>query len=461
MTESSPPSADRNPAPRWRELVGDGRLRVTVGLMVVEAVAGLEDLIVTTTMPATLRDLGGIAFYGWVFSGYSLAALVAIPRTGNAADRHGAGRPFTTSMAIFALGTLLCGLAPTMPMLALARVVQGYGSAGAYTVGYGAITHLYPERLRPRMLALLSFVWVGSALTGPPLGAGLASALSWRLSFLVMLPVIALSFALAGPALRRAAAHDDTGLVGVSLRWPLQLAAGGGAVLAALSSPQWLLAPVGVAGLLLAIQALVHVMPAGTFRVATGLPAAVVVGFLLNIGIFGADSYVPLMLTGVRGLSVLQAGILVTLGTVAWCAGTWVQVRIVERVSAATLVLVSSGVLTAAVAGTALGLIGLPLPLVYVSWCIAGLSTGVAFPTALLAAMEATTSGREHTAMAARFIGGRLGIALGAGLGGASVAVATGAGASLAAGLAGCFAVAVVAGAMTMAASLRLPRRRP
>jgi Major Facilitator Superfamily len=453
--EPAPVTPSAGP-PRWREIVADGRGALTAGLIIVEALAGVQSLVVTATMPRVLADLHGLAYYGWVFSGYSLAGLAAIPRAGRNADRQGPLRPFAEGLLLFGVGTVLCGVAPSMLVLALVRIVQGYGGAMLYTVAYGAVAKGYPERLRARVLALLTLVWVISGLVGPAYGAALAAAAGWRWSFLSVLPFVVLSWVLiAGPL--RTMPGSAAAPPRIPQRSPVQLAVGTGLVLAGLSSGSLLAgALLTVAGLAVAAPALRHVLPAGTLRVHRGYPATVVGAFLTNLAFFAADSFVPLLLTGVRGTSVLEASVAVTLVTLGWSAGGWWQSRVMSTARVPRLVGWGSLVMTAGIGGTAAALVGLPLPLVYVAWVFAGLGMGVAYSTLFLAALEGAAAGNETTVVAARFVSGRLGIALGSGLGGASVAIASSLHAPLAAGLWGIFGMALAASLLTVLLAGRL-----
>src|SRR5207247_4466483 len=122
---------------------------------------------------------GGLEFYGLVFAGFSLAALVASPIAGRAADRRGPVRPFVLYGTLFIAGSALCGLASSMPLLALARIVQGGGAGGAYTVALAAVTRIYPASSRARVLALLAGAWIVPGLLGPSYGALMAHTLGW------------------------------------------------------------------------------------------------------------------------------------------------------------------------------------------------------------------------------------------------------------------------------------------
>jgi hypothetical protein len=453
----TPPIARAAGPPRWREIFADGRGALTAGLLIVEALAGVQSLVVTATMPRVLADLHGLAYYGWVFSGYSLAGLAAIPRAGRNADRQGPRRPFAEGLLVFGAGTVLCGLAPSMLVLALVRVIQGYGGATLYTVAYGAVAKGYPERLRARVLALLALVWVIAGLVGPAYGAAVAAAVGWRWSFLSVLPFVVLSWVLIGGPLR--AIHGSPNAPPhIPQRWPVQLAIGAGLVLGGLSSGSLVAGvPLTVAGLAIAAPALRRVLPAGTLLVRRGYPATVVGAFLTNLAFFAADSFVPLLLTGVRGTSVLEASVAVTLVTLGWSAGAWWQSRVMSPARVPQLVGWGALVMAAGIGGTAAALAGLPLPLVYIAWVFAGLGMGVAYTTLFLASLDGAGAGNETTVVAARFVSGRLGIALGSGLGGACVAIASSVHASLAAGLWGIFGMALAASLLTVVLAGRLP----
>jgi MFS family permease len=430
-------------AARWRELFVDGRARLTVGLLVLELATGIEALIVLAVMPAVVADLGGIAWYGWVASAFSLAGLVAIPIAGRNADRLGAAAPMSRLLTLFVVGTLLCALAPSMPLLAAARLVQGYGAAGQFVIAYQAVAKLYPDRLRARMLALLASVWTISGVLGPAAGSAIGSVTSWRWAFAAVLPVRLIASPLVMPALRRIGpVADPPPRLGAGR--PLLLAVGTAALLAAFSGTRLWLLPVAVGGLVAMGVALRHLLPAGTFRAAPGLPAGVATSFLVNVALVGTETFIPLAIVRVRARSLAEAGALIALETVAWSLGTWWQSRVLPRYGLASLGRLGGLVLATGIAMTAALVTDGPLWLVYCGVALAGLGMGVVFPCAMIASMGQARKGREGEAVAARFVAGRLGIALGAGLAGAAVAVSDAAGAPLSRGLAIAFGGCVV-----------------
>src|SRR5205823_1956212 len=96
-----------------------------------------------------------------------------------------------------------------------------------------------------------------------------------------------------------------------------------------------------------------RLVPRGTLRAQTGVPAAIAARGLLTFAFFGADAYVPLMLTTVRDRSTSYAGLVLTTATLSWTAGSWVQARLSARRTVRTfwwvgLVLILAGVGVAA-----------------------------------------------------------------------------------------------------------------
>lgn len=441
---------------RWRELMAQGRGRLTLGIVLIELVTAVQSLVVTAIMPAVRHDLGGVQFYGLVFSGYTLAGLAAAPITGRRADRHGPALPFGLAVLTFSAGTILSGLALSMPMLAVTRILQGFGGGSAYTIAYGAVAKIYPEASRPRMMALLAAAWVLPGLLGPSYGAVMASTVGWRWAFFSLLPLVGVATMLALPGLRgvmpnRAAAE------GLPVRWPLQLAIGVGLVLVAGSTPSWVALPAAALGLAVAWPALVRILPPGTFRAQAGLPAAVAAVFLIVIAFVGADYFIPLLLTGVRHRSLAEAGVVITLGTVSWSAGSWWQSRNVHRFSRAALGRRGAGLVVAGVLGQLGVLAGLPIWLSYLAWTLAGFGMGIAYNSVLMSVMGAAEPGAEVTAVSSSQVGERLALALGGGLGGMCIALAQAIQAPLAAGLAGALTIALTGGLAAVAVTGRLP----
>ena len=438
---------------RWRELFQHGRGQLTVGILLVEFLVAVEALVVIAIMPAVQRDLGGLEFYGLVFAGFSLAALVVSPIAGRSADRHGPARPFVLFGTLFIAGSVLCGLAPSMPLLALARIVQGGGAGGAYTVALAAVTRIYPASSRARVLALLAGAWIVPGLLGPSYGALMASTLGWRWAFISIIPLIAIAMALALPALR--ALPPAAQASPLSIRWPLELTGGVAALVSGLSILSWPSVPLAGVGVYLTWSALGHILPAGSLRARPGSPAAVMTIFLLMLAFIGADYFIPLMLTAVRSRSLAEASAVITLGTVSWSVGNWWQSRAIVTSSSVGLVRLGSAILTIAIIGITVTLAGAPLAISYVAWFAAGVGMGIAYPTAYLVIMQGAQAADAGSAVASEQVAERLALALGGGLGGVCIALAQALHSAIAVGIAGAFGIAFLA---ALASFLLAPR---
>lgn len=436
----------------WRELLFGSRTRLTLGLILVETVAAVQVSIVAAIMPAVSRDLHGLGFYGLVFSGYALAGLAATPLAGYLADRYGPGRPFALTAAVFVVGSVLCALAPSMALLAAARVVQGWGGAALYTIAYGAIAKAYPESGRARMLALLAAVWVVPGLIGPGFGAIVTETVGWRWCFFALLPIVAIAFAMVYPDLLRLGRGGALG--SAPWQWPVILAGGTGLLVTGLADKPPLGLVLDASGIALFAAAVRHVLPAGTFQLARGLPSAVMAGLLLYLAFFVGFYFMPLLITQHSHRSLLEAGFAVTAVNLTWPIGSWWQAAVVDRYSKRLLTGATSAVLAVSLAAGCLVLVGLPLPAAYVAWAVGGAAMGVASQALYLIAVESASAGSETVAVAALMTTNRLGISLGTGLGGAFIAVAATSGASLSIGLGLTFGLAAV-GSLAAAALTR------
>jgi MFS family permease len=453
-----PTLPNRTTPPPWRAVFHGARGRLTIGLLLLEALVAVEIMVVATILPAVEADLHGLKLYGWIYAALTLASIGSVPIAGRITDRLGPRPVLAISIFFYVVGLGLAATAPTMFILVVARFVQGIGGGGLYTVSLGTVAKTYPQDIRPRVMALLASMWILPGLVGPPIGALINAALGWRWVFVAPLPVIVLAAALVLPALRNVQASEERSSLPIAAS--LVLMVGVGALLAGLTEPSIWSGPLVVLGLAIAIPALRRITPRGTLVARRGLPAASAGAFLASAAFFSIDGFVTLMLTQVRGLSVGVAGIVLTCSALAWAAGSWWQSRVAGRLG--TRWLTTFGALLIALGGAilAVGLLDVPIVVPYVSWAIGSVGMGIVWPTIPLSVMGEATEGREAAELSSTILMDYLGVGIGAGLGGVFIALADAGTISLAAGLAGSFGLGIGVALVLALVGRRLPDAR-
>ncbi len=474
--------ADGPPASEVGGLFSAGRRSLSFGLVLTVTLVAFESLAVATAMPIVAGELGGIELYGWVFSAFFLGDLVGIVLLGGLIDRGGLVWPLTIGLVLFAVGLLIGGLAPSMPILVGARLMQGIGAGGIAPVAYVAIARDLPVALRPRMFAVLSTAWVVPGIIGPAVSGFIAEQASWRIVFLGLLPLVVVAGVLTLPAIARVPQLDAIGtaaggtapepldstgsragsLARQRLPMALLLAGGAGLFMLGLTSatllPGLALAGLGLAIGLLAFRALT---PSGTLSARPGLPAAVLVRGLLTFAFFSADAYVPLALIGWRGISAATAGIALTAATLTWTAGAWIQARYIGRLGPRRLVAAGLVLLLVGIAVLALVLLpDVPVAVATLAWSIAGLGMGLAYASLSLIVLAEAPIAEQGAATAGLQLSDVLGTALGTGVAGALIAIAGRVGAAGWVGLALAFAAGALVGLAALLAAHRLGGQR-
>lgn len=459
---------------------GDGvwaahRRRLTFGLVMTITLVAFESLAIATVMPTVEDDLGGRALYGWVFSGFFLANLAGIVLTGILTDRRGPKVPFAAGLALFAAGLVVGGLATSMPVLVAARLAQGLGAGAIPASAYASVARGYPPSIRPRVFAVFSTAWVVPGITGPTIATFVEEAASWHWVFLGLLPLVAVAAVIAVPALGRldrpapdatadAAAEGAVGPVDDRARLVrvVLLVLGVGLVLAGGTAASPLLTLLLVAvGVPIAVPAFLRLVPVGTTRLRSGLPAIVAVRGLLTWAFFGVDAYVSLAATEGRGGSTRIAGAALSVCAVLWTCGSWSTERLIRRLGPRTLDRVGFVLIGIGSAGMLATALWLSAWASLVAWGIGGLGMGLAYSPLSVSALGSADPGREGQATASLQLCDTLGVSLGTGAGGALIALADGRGWATSTGVALAFGLGVVVAALGLVSAGRLPRRVP
>ncbi|GAB2680072.1 MDR family MFS transporter [Nocardia goodfellowii] len=396
-------------------------------LMLSTGLVALDSTIIATAILTITQSLGGFAQFPWLFSIYLLAQAVTVPIYGKLADTFGRKPVLLFGIAVFALGSLLCGLATSMLGLIIFRAIQGLGAGAVQPMTLTIAGDLYTLAERGKVQGYIAAVWAASSVLGPLLGGLFSEYLSWRLIFLVNLPLSGLAawmllrhFKETAPRHRR----SSIDYLGAGL-----LTLGAGAIILGLleggHSWAWASAPsIGIftgGAVVLLVFAVVErraanpILPLWVFTRRV-LVASSLISLFVGAIILGLTSYIPTFAQGVLGSSALIAGLGVGALTLGWPITGSQAGKVYMRIGFRNSALIGSVVATI---GAASLLLAGPQSTVWQlagSCFVMGLGLGLVSTPSIIAAQSSVDWPERGVAtstnMFARSIGSAVGVAV-------------------------------------------------
>ncbi|HEY1106808.1 MAG TPA: MDR family MFS transporter, partial [Agromyces sp.] len=323
-------------AVRERSGVGDAagvgfrseRGPVLIAVMLATGLIAIDSTILATAVPSIVRDIGGFAQFPWLFSIYLLAQAVSVPVYAKLADTVGRKPIMLVGIALFLVGSVLCGFAWDMTSLIVFRAVQGLGAGAVMPVSITITGDIYTVRERAKVQGYIASVWAAASVLGPTLGGVFAEFLTWRWIFFINIPLCIIAGVMLWRAYhesfeRKQHRIDITGSIALTIGLTLVILGvleGGQAW--AWYSWQSLIA-FGVGGLLLVafvfveLRAAEPVLPLWVFS-----RRLIVTTSLISLGVgavlIGLTSYVPTFLEKTADASPLVSGLAVAALTLGW-----------------------------------------------------------------------------------------------------------------------------------------------
>ncbi|WP_213452549.1 MDR family MFS transporter [Rhizomonospora bruguierae] len=302
---------------------------VLAGLMIAMMLAMLDNMIVSTALPRIVREFGGLDHFTWVVTAYVLGTSVSTPIWGKLGDLYGRKSVFLSSVALFLVGSALCGMSGTgllggahngMAELIAFRALQGL-AAGGLMVGVMAIVgDLVPPRERGKYQGLMAGIMSIAMVAGPLVGGFITDHLSWRWAFYINLPLGAVALAILVtrmhlPRYRTEHRIDwvGAGLLSVAITALVLITTWGGNQYAWRSAQ--IIGLAVLAAVTLVAFALVErrvpepILPLNLFA-NRNFALISVIGFLLGFAMFGAMNFLPLFQQTVQGASATSSGLL-------------------------------------------------------------------------------------------------------------------------------------------------------
>jgi len=402
------------------------RTLVVIGLLLGLFFSSLDQTIVGTAMPTIIGQLGGLDLLTWITTAYMLTSTAIVPIAGKLADLFGRRVIYLIGMALFILGSALCGMAESMMQLAIYRAIQGLGGGILMPLAMTIIGDITTGENRAKMQGLFMAVFGLSSIFGPQAGGWIVDHMNWHWIFFINLPFgfLAMGFIAAGLKnmhVPKKVVIDWAGigtLVTGIVSLLLALSFGGNEY--AWDSAQILglfgLSFVALIAFLFAeTRAEDPVIPLGLFknRVFTVIN---LIGFLMSLGMFGAMMFIPLFMQGVVGMSAAQAASVMTPMMLGSMAASIIGTRLLLKIGLRLQLFIGMAIM---LAGFALFLtLGFDTTRLQAStyMVVMGIGMGMIMPSLSIAVQEAFPAEVRGTVTSAttffRSIGGTVGIAL-------------------------------------------------
>jgi EmrB/QacA subfamily drug resistance transporter len=450
---------------------------ILIALMVTTGLVAIDSTILATAVPSIVDDIGGFSQFPWLFSIYLLAQAVSVPVYAKLSDVVGRKPIILIGVGLFLLGSVLCGLAWSMPALIAFRAVQGLGAGAVQPMAITIAGDIYTVAERAKTQGYLASVWAISSVVGPTLGGVFSQFLSWRWIFFVNVPLCILAIVLLVRVFHENIEHrrhrvDYLGatLLTVSLSLLILAVLEGGQAWAWSSWQS--IAAFGLGGLLLVGFLLAErraeepVLPLWVFSRRLLLTTAFV---SLGVGavLIGLTSYVPTYLEGSIDTPPLVAGLALAMLTIGWPISASLSGRLYLRIGFRSTVLIGTTlVVTGTVVLAALALAP-AIAIVSLSCFLVGLGLGLVATPSLIAA-QASVEWNERGVVTganlfARSIGSAVGVAIFGAVANAIFAASPGgekAPAAVEAASASVFLAVAITAVAVVGAALAMPRRR-
>ncbi len=386
------------------------RLRLLViSLLSVSFLGALDHTVVSTSLATIAGDLGALGQMSWVVVGYTLSSTVLLPVIGRLGDAIGPRLVFLTSLVAFLAASVLCGFAPDMGWLIVARVIQGATSAGLQLMSQTILAHVTSPRERPRYMAVIGAAFPIAILVGPVVGGLITEYWGWPWVFWINVPIGLAALALAtvvvphidpAPARRLDVAGAATFTVSL-VALVLAVSWMGDPSAARPAMACFLIALLSFAAFLLvelrSPQPIVPLRLLGNRTIAAGLALSAIIG----IGLFSVTAYLPTYFQMAYRTSVTVSGLVPIATVFGMLVSNLVTGWLASR-SGRYRVFAISGTALAAVGLFVMALLpaGLPLWVPMLVMFFVGVGTG-AFMSLIIAVVQSAVPRSELGAVTA------------------------------------------------------------
>lgn len=313
----------------WRALLAGANGIRSLALAGGVALHAINVYLATTILPSVIEDIGGLDYYAWNTTIFVVASIVGSALSARLLQTAGPRGAYAIAAFIFGLGTVVCALAPSMPVMLIGRLVQGFGGGFLFALSYAMTRLVFAEALWPRAMALISGMWGVATLVGPAVGGVFAELGQWRAAFWTTVPIVALFAILAfGVLPKRSREQDVRSPVPVAQIILLTLAVLAVSIGSIRPDVIWnvlgITAALTLLALLIAVErrAAQRLLPRGSFSLTATLGLTFVTMALFTITVTASEIFVPLFLQVLHQQQPLMAGYLAAAMAAGWTIGS-------------------------------------------------------------------------------------------------------------------------------------------
>ncbi|MDQ0351806.1 EmrB/QacA subfamily drug resistance transporter [Alkalibacillus filiformis] len=323
------------------QITGKRKWWALATVMMTMFFASMNQTVVSTAIPTIVSDLSGFEYYAWLFSAFMITSAVTVPIYGKLSDVYGRRPFYLFGLIVFAIGSVLAGLAESMMWLIVARAIQGIGAGAMMTMPNATIGDIFNPKERGKWMGVLGIVFGISSIIGPTLGGFITQQFGWEWVFFVNLPFAVLAIIGVYFTLPKVKTEDQ---VKVDWTGSFLLIAGLLPIMIGLTWvgdrfgwTDWQVVTVFIVGIIiLTIFVLFErrvkdaIIEMSFFKNKI-FSITVVLALFVTMAMFGTIMFLPLYIQGVVGLTVQQSGIVMTPLMLSFIIGATLTGQLMSR----------------------------------------------------------------------------------------------------------------------------------
>ncbi|MCB8822226.1 MFS transporter [Microvirga rosea] len=381
-----------------------GQAALAVTLCLGEGIYALNSFLVSTSLPSAVIELGGVGLISWAFTVYLVAAIVGGAAAGFLKQKIGSRAVLVMPAIVFLIGTLFAGFAPSMVVVLVGRTLQGLGEGIIAAACYALVAELFPPRLVPKFFGLLAITWAGCAFGGPLLAGFVTETWSWRIAFLMNVPLILIFLGLVFgiiPATRmapKAMALPIGRLVGIACGIML-------VAVASLQAEAWRSAALVIAAVIVLVAVFLfdrnrheRLFPSDAFQLTSTVGAGLWVALLMPLAQASTSVYLPLAIQRLWGYGPTAAGAISAVMALSWSTAAFLVASVTRSPFPTLLIRGGPVLLTLGLSGAAVAIVWEQAALLVAAQIAIGCGFGVNWAFLSQAIMKAARPGEQDIA---------------------------------------------------------------